>query len=340
MAFKLTPEQQAIYDKMVSFKEKESYLEECQLEAAFYGDPEPSPVSEPAPPVVEPEAVKPEPEKKDEVPEPIAPPIADTDDTDWKQEAEVWKKRKADADRALTPIQQENAKLKKERESQSAELAELKSMLEDRFAELKKQTKPDESPEDDFALTYPDVAERIARAKREMKGEVDKELNERLRKIEEADRRRNESHEAERLEAYRVKHEARVKSKHPDVADYFDPEKKAPALVEWAKTQPPMIGQVLNQPLNYTPEDVIFALDSFKQSLKSPEPKTPTLGDRVQAAKSIPSIATPVEDDLFSEDEMTDKHIETLMRQHRLDPKELDKIEAKYIRTFEHMSKH
>jgi len=339
MAVALTPEQQAVFDGMHSFKERESYLEEVALEAVFkkgISQPSPEPTPEPAPPIAEP--VPPVVVE----PEPIVPEVKKVEDdvADWKKEAETWKKRKADADKALTPIQQENARLRKEHENASSEIADLKSMFAELNSKLdgfKQPVRPE--PDDDFALTYPDVAARIAKAKQEVEGNVDRLVNERLRKIEEDAKQRSASADKDRQEAYRVNHESRVKASHPDVADYFDPNKKAPDLIEWVKTQAPMIAAVANEPLSYPPDDLIFVLNSFKQSQNKTAPKTPSLGDRVQNAKSVPSVAVPTEQSYFTEEEMTDKHIETLLRNARSDPKKMDEIMDKYERTFIHMSK-
>jgi hypothetical protein len=179
----------------------------------------------------------------------------------------------------------------------------------------------------------------MAKLKNDLKREMEGSTNARLKSIEDAESTRLKSLEAERQEAYKVRHELQVKAVHPDVADYFNPDKHAPALAEWVKSQPPMIGNVLNDPLAHTPEDVAFALTSFKNSIKTPAAKIPSLGDRVQSAKSITTVTEPSKQEYFSEDEMTDKHIETLLRNAKSDPAKLEEIMDKYERTFIHMSK-
>ena len=132
MSYKLTASQQAIYDGMISFQERKSFLEECELEAEYHGEPaneDQKPPLDQALPIVEPEvepALDPKVEPKESQ---VDVPVVD--DVDWRKEAETWKKRKADADKALTPIQQENAKLRKEAEYQAERFDRLESLLKE-----------------------------------------------------------------------------------------------------------------------------------------------------------------------------------------------------------------
>lgn len=354
MPFKPTPEQEKELEGLSSFKERENALELMALEWSLANGENPNP------PDPEPEPVAPQPEPTPRVednPEPhsnetpVEPPVpepakvdASHDEAYWRKEAETWKKRKADADRALTPAQQENARLRKENEAHSSELQELKSMVQEIAKAMAAKSTVTEAvepdPLDEFSQTYPEVAQRLARTRREVEesvkrelAEKQRELDERLHKIQEEAEAEKRRLEDERVNAYAANHAEAVKAAVPRMADYFDPNKLAPDLAAWSKTQPPLIQAVLETPLHFTPKDVAYALKLYEKSKETPEPpKKPKLGDMVQSARSNTAVAEPKEVDYYSEEEMS--HIDETMRKNSHDPKKLDEIVAKYERTF------
>lgn len=329
MAFKLTPEQQKELDSMTSYKEREEFMELCKLEADYSegNPPEPEPTPAPAPePVSQPVVAE---------PAPVAEVKAD-EGFDWRAEAETWKKRKGDADRALGPVQQENARLRKEVEASDSKFEDLKSMLlklqEEVAASKTPQRDADLEADEEFAQAYPDVANRIRLAEERAARMAKASVDERLRAIEEGERIRAEALERERQKAYEERHEAAVRKVHPDLGDLFDPNKLAPRLAVWANTQPPMVKDAVMNPLAHTPEDVAYALSAFKAS-EMPSAAKPSLGDMVQNAKSKTHVADPVQLDYFSEDELSEKNINALLRASRNDPAAMDAIVAKYERS-------
>lgn len=363
MPFQPSPEQMAILEKTRSFKERENLIEMWELEAlAMQKTDQPEPPVEPAIPapvskVVETETqvqepvVEPPPFEEPPAPVTEAPrPAEDQGVEYWKQQAETWKKRKGDADRALTPAQQEAARLRKAQDELTHKYDERLSSIETllkQMVQAKSVLPVDLDPMDEVDSQYPDIARKIKAtallSAQSVEERLRKEMEERTRQIEERSKRIEEASVQERQHLYAESHFAQLKAIHKDAEDFFSETKLGPALVEWAKTQPPALQNVIQYPLDHTPQDVGYVISQFKNATRyaAPKPVKPSLGDLAVKANSATQVKLPdPELDVFPSN-VTEKDIDAQMRKlnnlYKTDPKKLsesmDELIAKWERT-------
>lgn len=303
----------------------------------------PAPVAEPEPQPAE-VANEPEPEPIQEptpepVPEPVAP-VEEVQDVEyWKKQAETWKKRKADADRALTPAQQEAARLRKEEKDREDALAQLRNEIES----LKQQQKakpepvePDELVDEEFESNYPDIAAKL-RAIEKLAKERTSRAEAKAKELEDFLAKQKQEDEQRQATEYANRHYAETKKLIPDIDDFVNPDKLGTPLVAWGQSQPEYILDVINNPLAYRPADIAHVVNTFKASTgmiagKPAATKKPSLGDIVtKATTAPPSIPEPQDTEYLSEEEFA--NIDDLMHRHAKDPAYLDAILKKYEAT-------
>lgn len=358
-----TAEQMAILEKTRSFKERENLIEMWELEAlAMQSQDQPETKVEPAipapeskvietvtqtqEPVVEPPPIEEPPAPVTEVPRPAEDQGVDY----WKQQAETWKKRKGDADRALTPAQQEAARLRKAQDELTQKYDERLSSIETllkQMVQVKARPDVELDPMDEIDSQYPDIARKIkATAQMAAQGAEErlrKEMEERTKQIEERSRRMEQESVQERQKLYAEAHFAQLKAIHKDAEDFFSETKLGPALVEWVKTQPPVFQAVVQYPLDHTPQDVGHVITMFKTATRyaPPKPVKPSLGDLAVKANSNTQVKQPdPEPDVFPS-HFTEKDVDAQMRKlnnlFKNDPKKMDEamegLIAKWERT-------
>lgn len=246
----------------------------------------------------------------------------------WKSQAETWRKRKGDADRALTPAQEEAARLRREVEELKAQKAE------DRFSSLKQeldqlrealaggknaQSKMAEDEAMQTELTAlktlnPEAArlvelesQRIHRTVEQTKSEMQKELEEVRKAKTELENRRVE---LER-NAIRESHRAFVLNQHPDIDDIYT--YALPALQEWAESDSPEYSSIVRDPLSVSPKMFAKVIKEFKnhatqaadieKESRVDEPAAGDLTTRVRRA-SLQTKSGTTDDDLLSEEEL------------------------------------
>lgn len=311
--------------------------------------PEPKPA--PAEPEVKSEVkVEPTPEpeisEQEAQPEPEPPKAEPVKDVDfWRKEAETWKKRKGDADRALTPAQQEAARLRKEKEERDAiflrRLDEIESLVK-QGAKPVSQSEPDLGSliDNEFRETYPDIAARLEAMQKANELRVAK-AEARTKEFEAFFEKQRQEAEAARLEEYKVKHYSETKRLIPEIDEFVDPEKLGTPLVAWGQTQPPYKLDVILNPLSYSPSDVADVINQFKHStgLNSPKPvKKPNLGDIATRATGAPTnIAEPKGESVLSDEEFS--NIDELLRQNAKNPKRVQELVELFERTAVHKSR-
>lgn len=268
---------------------------------------------------------KPEPIVQDEPePKPATPPV----ETDWKHEAETWKKRKGDADAALAPFQQVAAHEKKRAEaletklqerdtaigSIQQEIRELKALISSITPGASTRTIQDKVLEDDtyspeiqeLVESFPEVAKvssaTAARAKKEILDAVD----ERLKMIEGDREARKKEEDANKARAHFEAHHKAVSEVHPDVDEIY--RDAADVLAGWASDQEPEYLQAVKNPLSVSPRFFTKILTEFKAALgRKNGSRKPGNGDIAVRAKSAtqPSIdGVPETQDVYlTEDE-------------------------------------
>ena len=334
---KFTEEQLA----RMSFKERENALELMALEEQMEAPSEPTPAepSEPeASPTPEPEVV---PESIPEPgPEKVETPELSQETVDyWKQEADKWKKRKADADRALSPAQQKAAKVSKELKTKEDEWKTIALSLQQKLEALEQKleqapvNKPvydDSIVSPEFEAEYGDIAAEMKRVAGTLGKRQQTELERRLAVIEERNRQLEQQQLMDQDGAYAASHYAQLKALQPDVDDFVNPNKKGTQFIEWATKQPPYIQDIAFNPLNHTPLDVSDVLNRFK-SANNIVTKKPSLGDVAVKANSVPNIPEPQEEQFLSDYEL--KNFDSLMRQHKMNPSKMDELVKKYEAT-------
>ena len=356
MPFKPTPEQVKEIEDMSSFQERQNALDLMELE---YNEAQGS--------LPDDESATPEVKVKEEVsipqPSPVEPvqPTAEepakhlsddkpSDERDveyWKKQAETWKKRKGDSDRALTPAQQEAARLKKDQADSQAKyeerLARMEALLEKAVAQ--KSAPVDFEPEDEFDTEYADVSRKIKQVTRLSEERIKADYEAKIRAIEERSRKSEAQMEEESRRAYSDSHFAQVKAIHSDAEDFFSDDKLGPALVEWAKTQPNELYEAITNPLGHTPQYVAYVISQFKNVTRytAPQAKKPSLGDIATKAGIATQPRMPeVEAGIFK-DSYTGKEFDAdllYLNNHYNDPvernKKMDELENKYERTLIH----
>lgn len=271
------------------------------------------------------------------------PQVESKQDIDfWMKEAETWKKRKADADRALTPTQQENAKLRKEIEH-SVPADKIQS-LEDKIAKLTEMISTQnrhvsemgsDDMDDDFSETYPDIASRMKSQASTLETRLRQDFERKLAEIQESTRKQQEQAEQARLNAYASNHLAEVKRLHSDVEDFVS-DKYGPALLAWANTQAPLIRQIVENPLGFTPQDVAYVISSFKTATGY-QPKKPSLGDVAVKLNSASQVNETKQADWLTEAELA--NFDELIRRNAKNPQKMAELERKLDNTLNRMHK-
>jgi hypothetical protein len=330
-----TPEQMAVLEKTRSYKEKENLVEMWELEA-LASVPVPPKVEEVPVSEVKPKEVEPvvEPPKVEEPPAPeVEPKPAEDQGVEfWKKQAETWKKRKGDADRALTPAQMEAAQLRKQQEDSIKGLEDRFSSLEKLIQGLANRPRAVElDPDDEVDANYPDISRKIKATASSLAETLRKENAEQLRLIDERTKKYEQDGEAGRREVYAQSHFAQLKGIHSDAEDFLS-EKLGPALVEWVKTQPSELQDAIINPLSHTPQYVGYVITQFKNATKYTPPAAhkPSLGDLATRAISTTQVKPPdAEPDVFPPN-VTEKDINAQMRNlnnlFKRDPEKLDKV--------------
>ena len=256
------------------------------------------------------------------------------------KEAQVAEDRRKEAQRTLTPVQEEAAHLRKERAAMEDKLNELMT----KFDELRSKvdTPTNMTTEDDdlsFSENYPDIDKRIktivAKAKAEAEANATEALKrsfeERLKSIENV-RKQQEAND------FAAKHFSRVSSLCPEAQHYFSPE-IYPAFSEWSKTQAPIITKIVHEPTSFDPVDVVDVLNRFKNIATSKTSgRTPSLGDVVTKVTGAPpsvktdrSTDTPA--DLMTNDELN--NIDHSLKLARKNPAKMSEIMDRFERTME-----
>lgn len=324
--------QQSILEREIQELEAKIATEESGTPAiAAPAEPTPA-ISEQTAPSVVPEAVQTEvPPASPEVP---AEKNFEQEIERLKKEAETWKKRKADADKHLTPVQQENADLKKRMEAMAssealeemkAQVRELKEML------VTMQQKPsapaaeiDIDPE--FAETYPDIAAKLretaAKVEQRLRNEYEGKFKEFDTKVSASEKQAEEA----KARAYAEMHFAEVKRHHADIEDFIS-DKYGPALSVWAETQAPIVAAVVANPLQFTPKDVAHVVSMFKTATGYKQPKAPALGDLAVKLNAPSSVAEPVQEDVLTDEEFN--NFDELSRRFSRDPKKMEELGRK-----------
>ncbi len=312
-------------------------------EIVSVAEDETAPVPEPAP----------EPELAPE-PMPESPKVEEIRDVDyWRREAErerkeseTWKKRKGDADRALSPAQQEAARLRKEKEEHEATFSRRLDEIESLVKQVAKPTPLAEpvSPQivdDEFKEIYPDIALKLEAIQKANEDRVAR-AEAKTREFETFFENQRQEAETARQNDYRAKHYVEVKRLLPDVDEFIAPEKLGTPLLEWAKTQPPYKQEVILCPLAHQPADVVDVINQFKTATGMNAPKSvkkPNLGDLATRAQGAPpNIAEPKGGDFLTDEEY--EKIEDLMRKAAKDPREVNRLLTRYERTTEHKLQH
>lgn len=281
-----------------------------------------------------------EPQKEDPKPaEEVAEPVKDVEfwkkvAEDKQKEADNWHKRQKDAMHELTPAQQEASRLRNENADLASKLDEINKRIEEMS---KNRVNEVASPEDmEFDDTYPDIAKRIKQERERAKAEAKAELEERLKKTEMAHKEVSEIRarmEKEQEEARLIHHYNAVKAIHPDVDNFLN-QTLGPALVEWAKTQPPYVGRIIQNVAAHDPADVADVITRFKVDTgMSRQVQKPSLGDRVAKTMTAPPVVSHEEkrSDILSDKDFAD--IDRLLRQSASNNAEQERLLAAYEKT-------
>jgi myosin heavy subunit len=249
-----------------------------------------------------------------------------------EKEVETWQKRKSDADRHLTPVQQENATLK-------SEVKELTTQLKELMARVNVTQSSVDYEEQEFNETFPDINKRIAKVKLEANAEIAA-----MRQELEAIKSRNQeldtikSHlENSREESRRQQHFAEIKAEHPDAELFFN-SVLGPAFVAWADTtQPVFVAQTVRKPMSVSGKDYAHIIAMFKRdSNMTSSGKKPTLADTVvRATTGAPTIQVEATAPTGLLNDSEFENINTLINNTH-DPREIEKLMEKYEKTFDH----
>jgi hypothetical protein len=253
------------------------------------------------------------------------------------KEAQAAEDRRKEAQRVLTPVQEEASHLRKERSALEDRLNELMN----KFDELKSKVDtskimPIEDDDPLFSENYPDIDKRIktavAKAKADASEAVRRDIEERLKNIE-ASRKQQEVNE------FASKHFSKVVSLCPEAQQYYS-SNLFPAVAEWANTQSPIIRRIINNPTDFDPTDVVDVLNRFK-SVTAPKTtsRTPSLGDLVTKVTGAPPsitaghsfVATPT--DLMTNEEVN--NIDQILKAARKNPTKMSEIMDRFERTME-----
>lgn len=221
-----------------------------------------------------------------------------------EEEAKRWKQRKSDADRHLEPVQQENAKLRKENSALSDKLDRLEAMLE----KLSANTAPQKpvvfiDPNDEFAQNYGEIAERLEIVKAQLREEMRSEFKSTISPLQDKLSHQERASEQEQEKARQAAHYMTVKTQHPDIEDFIG-QKYGPALLAWGQTQAPIVGRILSNPYGYEPEDLCDVLTRFKVSSGlTKQAKSPSHADIASKVNSHTNVAQPpLPADVFGDD--------------------------------------
>lgn len=317
-------------------------------------EPSPEPIAPPTPPEPKPEE-KPEPRVHQVPPEPeprVEPKV------DWKKEAEILAKRKADADAALGPFQQVAAHERKRAEALENKLQERDSALAEMKASISElkaliaSIKPgasvaaikDKVDEEDFdpeikelVENFPEVARVSEAMARRAARSAQKVLDEKISGLETERETRKKEDESNKARAHFEAHHKAVVAVHPDVDEIY--REASGVLAEWANEESPEYLNAVKNPLSVSPGFFIKVLREFKASLghNGKGSRVPSKGDIAVRSRSVtvPSIDGDLEPEevYLTDDEF--KHYPRLMQNaiNKRDVKEQKRLEEGYENT-------
>lgn len=263
----------------------------------------------------------------------------------WRKEAETWKKRKGDADRALTPAQQEAARLRKEKEEKEDVLLRRMNEIESLLRQTVKPPVHDEvetrsvsTIDDDFRETYPDIAERLEAIQRANELRVAR-AEAKTKEIETFFEKQRQEAENAKVRDEEVRHYLETKRLVPDIDDFIDQDKLGTPLVAWGQTQPQYKLRAILEPSKHDPSLVADVINQFKAStgMNSPKQKKPSLGDLATKASSATVVSEPVGEKLLSDEDFN--NIDELLRQNAKNPKKFSQLVELYEQTAIHKSR-
>lgn len=231
----------------------------------------------------------------DDLPQVASAPAPVEPSVDWQHEAETYKKRFADATRALTPSQQKAAllskEIKEERENNAAALRQLQEQLAEIKASIvsnarREDVAPVYRPEDDpdFARENPDVAERfslLTKSFNQRLEQVQQEASSKIAAIEERHLRTQKAVEEERQQLYVQNWDKELRRLVPDIDSFMPGAIHGQALVDWGMTIAPEYARAISDPYAHTPQFVAQVINAFKTSngIVPVNGRRPSLGD-------------------------------------------------------------
>lgn len=293
----------------------------------------------------------------------------------WQKQAETWKKRKSDADRALTPAQEEAARLRKELEELKTKQQEDKFASltqEDKFASLTKEIeslrealasngRPAQSkiakdealePELDAELNalralnpeFARLAELEAVRMRKSMSSVNEDLKRQLEEVREAKAKMEQEREQIKRTAATEAHRAFVTSKHPDVDEIYN--YAFDKLLGWAAEDSPEYVDIVRNPLSVSPQRFSKVISEFKRFAAEDTDDAP--GNQRDAGKPAGGdLATRVRKaapaskpgsgspELLTDEQMA--NFESLMQSHRLNPEKQEELLKRFELTIASM---
>lgn len=310
---------------------------------------------------VKPPVAKEEPPKEEKTVKPKRPSLQEDPAAYWKHEAEVAARRKADADRTLTPVQQENAELRRRlqelenRTRSNDEIASLRQQLDDIKKSL--QTSPtsvqaqsviaeDEALEQERQILrsqLPEAArltdletERLRRSQQER----DKEMQAQIAKLQEAKRDLDNAKEESVYKERVSNHRAVVLDKHPDIDEIY--KHASDQLMEWAGNESQTYLDAVTHPINFDARFFSKVIADFKKHIGAipdevPAPRKPSGGDlAVKIRTAAPPAAEGKEDmEFLTDEQMSD--FEGLMQRQRSNPDEQARLLERFERTIQAM---
>lgn len=274
----------------------------------------------------------------------------------WIKEAQQLRERKAEADRALAPVQQKNARYEKQLEQNTLVMETLLRKVEELQSQRNDSSR--EQPSIDLFNGYdplqdaelqdnPGLAQRFALLMNSVKqvnksvAEKEKIIVERLAQIE-AERKAQEERDLANNYVSKLREQySSIKNTHPDIDDYAPGKPKGQALWAWANQPgyPSEYRDIVENPAKYSTEMVSHLLNLFKNSVNPSQtrPRQPSMADIVNTTLSgnsspIRQTISP-QDEFLTQDELrrADKILNS--EQMRTDPDEANKFLAKLIKT-------
>ena len=354
MPYQPTPEQFAELDALKSFQERENLIALWEEEAKAFAPPEQpegkvetAKVDERQVDAVQPAADQPAVETA--IATPTNQQVANEDavkGVDYylnlarqrEEEAAKWEKRKSDGDRYIKQLEQDRLAIQKERDAIVLKIDSLEQLVKT----LSENKIVQQEPEDEIDTSYPEISQKIRKSNAALEARLRRENEERLRVIEERNKRIEAEAEERNKQLAVQTHYMQVKTLHPDVDDFLSPTKLGPALVEWANTQPSIFANIVSNPIAYKAEDVAYVLSQFKTQTGYQAVKKPSLGDlatkvtastRVKEADSEPAVFPSN----FTEKDL-DKLLNKINNEYKGKPRKeyeaaIDDVLAKYEQT-------